>query len=246
MAKGLPHIQRLFAAVLGIAMLHPTAVLAQTDTSVPQSASATPSLSQQDWSFWPDEQDQAPQTTHSGSSRNPDCNSHGAMPLTPHAQIGRTSQQRPDLLLYVSSAVPHQAIFAIQSVNNFYHAVPITLPEATGIVRIPLPPEIPDLADNEQYRWSLVFLCHDELGPDSPVLSRWLETQVSTHESELPMQPSIEQAAQYRDDALWYDMIAMLAQLKSGHPEDDTVQQAWLSVLSRQRLENLADEPIVP
>lgn len=236
----------ILATVFGLGILGPANATAQTSAVTVEKPFSLRRLLQDDWSFWPtDDRGRTPRRTTSGSTRNPNCVSNPLRPLTPDGQVGRTSQARPDILLYVPAATPRQAIFAIQAGNDFYHTVPITLPDTAGIVSLPLPAEIPDLAADEQYQWSLVLICHDEARPDSPIISRWLETQTRLSEAHLRVNPSLEQAARYRDGALWYDMIAMLAQLKSGHPDDDVIHQAWLSVLERHQLEDLSDEPLV-
>lgn len=234
----------LLATVLGIGGLGQSHVLAEADALMTAQASSNFPLSADEWSFWPSEEDPAPRQTSSGSTRNLTCSSNDLTPLIPPEQVGRTGKVRPEILLYVPAAVPRQAVFVIQAVDDFYHAVPLRLPETTGIVSVPLPAEIPDLIAGQQYQWSFVFICHDEIRPDSPIVSGWIDTQDSLDSAATDVS-SLAQAARYRDNALWYDMISMLAELKLGHPEDDAVHHAWLNVLERHHLEDLASEPIV-
>lgn len=234
-----------FSIVLGWCILGSTNVLAQSLTEIAPSPSQR--LFQRDWSFWPSERNRAPRRTNSGSTRNPSCETaNNLISLTPHQEIGRTSQARPNVLIHLPTALPRKAVFSISSEEKDYQKAAVHLPQTAGIVSLPLPAEIQDLAAGKQYQWSLVVLCHDELRPDSPVLNGWIETQ-STLTAAFPSSaPSLETAAHYRDEALWYDMIAMLAQLKIGQPNNDAVHQAWRNVLERHNLEALSDEPIVP
>lgn len=218
----------------------------QSATSPVKNIARLPGISQDDWSFWPsDEERRAPRRTSSGSTRNPSCNSEGLASLTPQDEVGLTGQARPDLLFYVPESLPHDIIFRIQSENGFVHTVPISLSDTAGIVRLPLPEAIPDLPAGEQYLWSVMFLCQEFAGPDSPTLSGWLETEATLEKAMSVVTPSLAQAARYRNNALWYDMISMLANLKLGNPNDIYVEQAWRTVLERHSLEALSEQPIV-
>lgn len=237
-----------FTTLLALSVLDQTTAMGQTPAAVLESAPRSQALVQNDWSFWPSEQNRAPRRTHSGSSRTASCGGDSFISLVPQDQIGLSSQARPEVLLYVPVEVSRQAVFVLQSEAHYYHEAPINLPETAGIISMPLPEEMPDLTAGERYKWSIVLPCNAEVRPDSPVVSGWLETQTSFDEmisQSSSSRPSLEQAARYRDNALWYDMIAMLAQLKIGHPDDDAIHQAWLSVLERHHLEDLSHQPIL-
>ncbi len=231
--------------LLALGVLEQSTAIAQTTTIVSEGASSYRALVQNDWSFWPSEQNRAPRRTHSGSSRTASCGGDNFISLVPQEQIGLSGQARPEVLLYVPVEVSRQAVFVLQSGARYYHEAPIDLPETAGIISMPLPEEMPDLTAGERYKWSIVLPCNTEVRPDSPVVSGWLETQTSFDEVMSQSSPSLEQAARYRDNALWYDMIAMLAQLKIGHPDDDAIHQVWLSVLERHHLEDLSHQPIL-
>ncbi|MEM9806711.1 MAG: DUF928 domain-containing protein [Cyanobacteria bacterium P01_D01_bin.56] len=221
-----------------LGMVNQNEVIAQTSTNTVEIA-AWPT---NDWSFWPNDDDQAPQRTVSGASRD-SCSNHQMIPLLPESQHGFTSKSHPEILVATSVNTPRQVLFIVQSESGYYYETYLDLPETPGIVSIRLPDEAPALADNELYQWSLIMMCNDKLRPDSPALHGWIRLQVG--ESNSYTENSLEQAVTYHNDYLWYDMIAMLADLRRQDPDNQDVYYAWQSTLEGADLESVANAPIL-
>jgi len=195
-----------------------------------------------DWSFWPDNDDQAPRRTVSGASRD-SCSNHQMTALLPTSQYGFTSKSHPEVLVVTSVNTPRKVLFSVQSEGDYYYETYLELPETPGVVSIRLPDDAPALANDELYQWSLIMMCNDKLRPDSPALHGWIQLQSSDY-SELT-EISLEQAVTFRDDYLWYDTIALLADLKKQDPNNQDVQHAWQSILEGADLTAVANAPIV-
>ena len=87
-------------------------------------------------------------------------------------------------------------------------------------------------------------MCDDaRLRPDSPAIQGWIQTQ-STIDTR-PTTLSLEPATKYREDHLWYDMIALLAELNTQYPNDAAIDDAWQSILAGTNLSAVADQPIL-
>lgn len=207
-----------------------------------QSSQGIASLPTNDWSFWPTDDDKAPQRTVSGASRG-SCSHEQVTALLPNSQYGLTSKSHPEILVATSADGPHQALFSIQSADDYYYETYVDLPKATGIIKIALPSDAPPLRETTLYQWSLILMCNNRLRPDSPSLQGWIQTQPTDI---ISPNPTIEQAASYRDDHLWYDMIALLADLQVQYPEDPTIHEAWQSILTSADLATFIDAPILP
>ncbi len=197
------------------------------------------SLPTNDWSFWPTDDDKAPSRTVSGASRGR-CDQVTA--LLPSSQYGLTSKSHPEVLVATSTDTPHQAIFSIQSADDYYYETYVELPDTPGIVSITLPADAPALAVNQRYQWSLILMCDNQLRPDSPTVQGWLQTQQT---DDTTAHHSIEQAIEYRENHLWYDMIALLADLRQQEPTNQVIYEAWQGVLASINLGSMVNEPII-
>ena len=206
-----------------------------------ESAGAMNTLPGNEWSFWPDDDDQAPKRTVSGASRG-NCSADELTALVPTSQYGMTSKSHPEVLVATSVNGPNQALFSIQSTDDYYYETYVDLPSTSGIVGISLPAEAPALAENEMYQWSLILMCNGRLRPDSPSLQGWIQVQPTDINSN---NFTLEQATEYRKAHLWYDMIALLANLRTQEPGNQDVHNAWNSILEVTDLTDVANDPIV-
>lgn len=232
----------LLTAVLGVCSYGP--VMAQT---IDNEHTIT-SLPSNDWSFWPTDDNKAPDSTVSGASRG-QCSNEDITALLPNSRYGMTSKARPEVLVAASVDMPSRALFSLQSTNDqlpndYYYETYIELPDTPGIVSISLPQDAPALMTNEIYQWSLILMCNGQLRPDSPTVQGLIETQSTINNVEVT-DSTLEQAIEYREAYLWYDMIALLADLRTQDPVDPNVEQAWHSILRSTNLTTIANEPIL-
>ncbi|MEL7506624.1 MAG: DUF928 domain-containing protein [Cyanobacteria bacterium J06554_1] len=195
-----------------------------------------------DWSFWPTDDDKAPSRTVSGASRG-SCSSEQVTPLLPRSQYGLTTKTHPEIFFATSVETPHRGLFIIQSIqsDSYYYETSIELPVNPGIISIALPSEAPALATNELYQWSLILMCNDRLRPDSPALQGWIQTQPAAGTANV----SLEQAIEYREAHVWYDMVSLLADLRTQHSNNPEIRQAWQNLLDGIDLTTMADTPII-
>ncbi|MEA5466755.1 DUF928 domain-containing protein [Leptothoe sp. PORK10 BA2] len=215
----------------------------------PGNSRAITSLPANDWSFWPTDDDKAPRTTVSGASRG-NCDSEQVTALLPRSHYGQTTKAHPEILVATSADTPRLALLSIQNLQNaqnpqsddYYYETYIELPDTPGVVSIALPNDAPALAANAFYQWSLILMCNDQLRPDSPALQGWIQTQPATHST---ADVSLEQAIEYREAHLWYDMVSLVADLRSQAPHDPDIREAWQGILTAIDLAEMVNEPII-
>ena len=222
-------------AMLGV--FNNSSALAQTTANTAEVAT----LPTNDWSFWPTDDDRAPDHTVSGASRD-GCSGEQFTALLPSSRYGLTRQSHPELLIATSDSTARQALFSVHS-DDYYYETYIELPATPGIVSIALPSNAPALASNKLYQWSLMLVCNHRIGPDSPTLIGWIQTQPDIESTNADI--SLQQATEYRDAHLWYDMISLLADLRLQEPNNKVVHQAWQSMLQGNDLVTVANIPIL-
>lgn len=195
-----------------------------------------------DWSFWPTDGDKAPSRTVSGASRG-SCSSEQVTPLLPRSQYGLTTKTHPEIFFATLAETPRQGLFIIQSIqsDSYYYETHIELPATPQIISIALPSDAPALVTNELYQWSLILMCNDRLRPDSPALQGWIQTQPAASTANV----SLEQAIEYREAHVWYDMVSLLADLRTQNHNNPEIRQAWQSLLDGIELTPMADKPIL-
>ncbi|MGF1492906.1 MAG: DUF928 domain-containing protein [Microcoleaceae cyanobacterium] len=167
------------------------------------------------------------------------------IPVLPEAQASPTISDRPALFVYVPEASVQRAFFSLEdeSGQSVYQSK-FELPQDSGILKITLPKTAPALEIGKRYLWSLVMICGEELEPDSPMITGWMERQQPLDGStSAPV--SLNQAAILGQAGLWYDMIDVLAQLKQTQPDDSTILQVWRTELISAGLEEIVDQPFL-
>ncbi|MEM8503760.1 MAG: DUF928 domain-containing protein [Cyanobacteria bacterium P01_D01_bin.1] len=222
-------------------------VIAQTSSSAPSAASSSNALSSEAASvpvgFVPPSGDRAPQYTRAGGTRS----SCDATSILPESGIGLTSLARPMLQAYFKPGV-EQVWLAIEAVDGSEHYTfaeddYLDIPTEGGLVEIPLPKTLVELTPDKSYTWSMVLLCGDPLGPNTPIINGGVE-RVSTVPAAFENQTLslVERAAAYGEFGLWYDLISTLTLIRQEQPESFSAEQHWENVLRSVGLESVFDE----
>ncbi|MDJ0678846.1 MAG: DUF928 domain-containing protein [Xenococcaceae cyanobacterium MO_167.B52] len=130
--------------------------------------------------------------------------------------------------------------------ETIYHTA-VKLKEQRGLIEIAIPAE-PQYAlkVNENYRWQFNLDCQpDSSAEPDLVVNGWvkripLNAQLANQlETVKPKQYSI-----YRAHFIWYDAIALLAELHFTEPENQEWQEAWANLLQSLDLEWVTPEPL--
>ncbi len=193
----------------------------------------------------------APSRSTGGGSRGESCaigkaskSNSSVVKLLPKSNIGLTVEQRPSIMVYVSATTAQTAFFSIQDENfNHHYQTSLQLPKQAGVMEIKLPDSVPALKTGTNYQYSLVIICGEDLEPDSPLVSGWI--QRVEPRNVLNQKPSVELASQLASDGLWYDALSTLAQLRKSQPSNQAVVNSWQQLLNSAGLSEIAQEPLV-
>ncbi|NES19838.1 MAG: DUF928 domain-containing protein [Symploca sp. SIO3E6] len=124
----------------------------------------------------------------------------------------------------------------------------VKLTEKPGIIQVTIPAK-PQYALQLQanYRWRLNLDCQPDT-TDEPdlVVDGWIQRQPSNSQLENQLEAvQSQEYLVYREQEIWYDAIANLAELYFANPEDGNLQEAWANLLASLGLAGVAQEPFV-
>ncbi len=199
-----------------------------------------------------------PDNSAGGASRSPDgkiCPQDTTIsqtfitPLIPVKNEALTVAAHPTFLVYMPPTSARKVFFSLQdeNKNNLYQRIlPIT--GESGIISIKLPTDVPELEKGKNYKWYFQVMCQNALRPDSPGIEAQIKRveSVSALSSNLDKIGSLEQAAVYGKNGIWYDTLATLADLRRSQPENTAYTTNWQQILKSVGLEAIAKEPLLP
>jgi hypothetical protein len=172
--------------------------------------------------------------------------------LLPHgqgqsSQQGQSMDQRPTFLVYVPPSSARSIFFSLKDTSgDYYYQTQFSLAQTDGILQFRLPETESGLVAGRTYRWAFALLCGDQLRPDSPLVEGTLQQiqladqALNLNTLNLNTMPALEQAAFYRQADLWYDALAVLANLKQAQPDDPATLAAWKETLESIGLGSIA------
>lgn len=163
-----------------------------------------------------------------------------------------TLAEYPTFLVYVPYTAQEISSMEFLLLNEnhtktIYHSS-IQLSNQPGIIKIQLPPEAQNsLAVNSNYHWRFNLDCQPDstIAPDL-VLQGWIRRIALNSEITNQLKSSKSQEyLVYQNHGIWYDAIALLAQLHFTNPENNKLTQAWNNTLKSLELDWVISEPLV-
>jgi hypothetical protein len=143
--------------------------------------------------------------------------------------------------------------FSLQDGEEDLYRTPFQLPTSPGVVSITLPKTVPPLQPGREYRWYVDINCPSLKPSRNPtpasvtgMVKRIALPATLAQELNIARTP-LQRAASYARHAFWFDTLTELAQLRLKHPQDQTVRQAWVELLSDRGdwLKQIANETIL-
>ncbi len=198
----------------------------------------------------------APATSKGGGVRTGDqcfsdatTDSPTVTPLLPATEIGLTVAEHPMIFVYIPNSSVKQAFFSLQDeAGNQHYQTQFSLPQKSGVIGIQVPNEAPPLEIGTKYQWSFVMICGEQLEPDSPSVTGWVERTAVSDPTWMNVETvgaTLELASSLGQAGLWYDMLAALAQLRQTQPDDSNIAQIWETELTSAGLGAIANQPLV-
>jgi len=184
----------------------------------------------------------APRSTAGGGIRGNlhPCTAKDATPFTalqPSDQLATTTLGNPTLFVYVPPTTATKATLTLNTpAGEKLYETEITLPNQTGVMRLPLPETIA-LATDTIYRWRLVMIC----GSDEEMLRGRLQRVELAPEvkSAIATAQGLKKAELYAQSEVWLDTLMTLAAAYEQHQTD------WQELLTSVGLGAIADQPLL-
>ncbi|MGB3238867.1 MAG: DUF928 domain-containing protein [Geitlerinemataceae cyanobacterium] len=214
--------------------------------------------------FMPPEDDGDPLDTASGGTRGhcpqtPSTTTQEMAALIPETNRGLTLKSHPTFFFYVPPTSTPALLFTLKDENDSIHYQKVVpLSETQGIVSIDLPMDELPLEIDKTYQWFAIALCqYDENQPNSdseflyslnnPWVQGWVRRVEPSPHLNLPpeREASLELAAVYADNGIWFDTLAILAELRHDRPQNSTLAREWETLLNSIGLEAISSQPLV-
>ncbi|RAM51701.1 MAG: hypothetical protein C6Y22_10325 [Hapalosiphonaceae cyanobacterium JJU2] len=164
---------------------------------------------------------------------------------------GLTTEEHPQLWFYLpytkSSGYPAEFVLLDDETKDSVYKTAIALPAKAGIIKVPIPENVPSLQVNKQYRWFFNVYCYPQK-QSTPiyvegVILRKIPNQ--TLLKQLQKSQPIQQVNIYANNGFWYDALTTLGQLRQTNPQNNTLQTQWRDLLAAIGLDELAIQPLV-
>lgn len=160
--------------------------------------------------------------------------------LVPQSNHGLTVAERPQFWVYIPETSAQKAFLSIRQEDNTpYWQQSVELTGRGGIMGIQLAENAPALEVGKNYQWAVILVCGDRPNPNDPAIVSWVK-RIET----CPATPtrSLEQAATYAQQGVWYDALNILIAERS---PSSSWQNAWLKYLQSGGLNKIADRPLL-
>lgn len=119
------------------------------------------------------------------------------------------------------------------------YQVRFTLPQTSGIVSIPLPPQ-PEytLQEEKSYRWYFQLYCQGGTGRQPDLTVNGMVQRVA-------LTPERERQIRAAMPDVWYDTVAQIAAQLQTSPQNAALRENWRSLLQTIEAEDLVQEPLL-
>jgi hypothetical protein len=216
----------------------------------PMQAVPAPILLSRNVNFKPPDVD-APDNRQSATHRGDACPQDlSIMPLIPQSNDGLTVAESPTFLAYVSSP-SIEVEFSLQTADSKGTEVYKTTfkVDKPGIVEVSIPDKgsrQTSLEVNQRYQWSFSVACSED--PSGNYFVKGFVKRIEPEETlkkDLANPDPMARAIAYAKNEIWYDTIGTLAQMRRLAPDDASLKAEWTQLLQSQKLESVADKPLV-
>jgi hypothetical protein len=152
--------------------------------------------------------------------------------LVPTDQSGLTLADHPTFWVYVPTTTARQMVLSVKGPDSQPHSQRfLPTPGEAGIVGIPLDKNTSPLAMDQSYQWAVVLICGDRPSPNDPFVTGWVR-RVAPSPAPNKSQTSLERAASYGDQGIWYDALTTLAEVRRSQLADPTLKKIWVNFLT--------------
>lgn len=239
----------LFSLSLGLSVGLASSIALTTQAQTPTQPTQISQELGNNWNAFDTDDDNSPGRRVGAASRGA-C-PIGKTPLTaivPESELGRTVSEYPTLFLYVPSTPEKTKMeFELKGKDeNVIYKQEFLSTGRDGIYRIDIPNYVTPLAEGENYFWSFSLICSDTDFAGIHYVGGWINRIENSQflNGQIQQVDPSDRPTQYRQQLLWYDLMASLADLHQSDPNNATFQNKWQETLIEVGLEDLADRPL--
>jgi hypothetical protein len=185
--------------------------------------------------------------THRGDACGPDLS---ITPLIPEIKIGLTLAESPTFFAYFSqTSAQIEFILQTEDGENVVYETAFKL-EKPGIVGVTIPASAGDkksLEVGKRYQWSFSVVCNPKDRSGDSFVKGWVQRIEAppTLKSDLANPDPMARLTAYATNGIWYETVATLADLRRQAPDDAMLTAEWTQLLQSQRLNSIANQPLV-
>lgn len=197
--------------------------------------------------FQPPEQG-VPGRREGGGTRGPEC---GTTALIPQSTMGRTVSAKPTFFYHVPAAIDKTIQFELadESDKTLYKKSFRLVTSGPGIVSVSLAtdPNSPPLEAGKNYHWYFTIKCNPRNDREDVLVSGWIERIAlsPTLKTQLDAASERDRLSIFAQQALWYEYIATLANLRLSSPRDAGLTLKWSELLNSVELGKIAQQPLI-
>ncbi|MEG4227865.1 DUF928 domain-containing protein [Microcoleus sp. N9_B2] len=236
------HFTALVMTVLAIAVTLPSLL-------TPMQAVPAPILLSQNVNFKPPDVT-APDNRQGGTHRG--CKLRDGLfitPLIPESNIGLTLTESPTFFVYVSQPAA-QVEFILLNADESEVVYETTLKnDKAGIVGVSLPEKDPtkNIEVGKRYVWSFALACDPLERSGDYIVKGWMQRiePQGNLKKDLANPDPMAKVIAYAKNGIWYETLATLAEMRRKAPDDPMLKAEWTQLLQSQKLEAIADKPLV-
>jgi hypothetical protein len=172
--------------------------------------------------------------------------------LIPTTTMGRILSAQPTFFFYVPVSLNKTVEFELADSNDntIYQKTFTMIVDRPGIISLtpgtasrPLPLEV-----GKNYHWYLTIKCDANDNSGNIIISGWLSRVALPPQlvSQLEKSSLTDRLNIYYQEALWYEALSTLAQLRYNGSRDGDFFQKWQEILNAVKLGPIATQPLVP
>ena len=169
------------------------------------------------------------------------------MPINNKIVWGKTTATHPAFLFYLSQGAEIEFVLQDETDNYVYHTNMQIPPNNQGIVNISIPQTATPLENQKIYQWTLSVSCNNN-DSEAFVYVQGSMEKVALEpnlQTELATANDLEKAVIYAREGIWYDAIAILAQLRQENPDDTQINNMWSELLEQVDLTEISSQPML-
>lgn len=175
--------------------------------------------------------------------------------LLPDTNLGLTTSAYPRFFWFVPKTSARQAEFTLYDVDeskaerNLIYKTTFRITGTAGVASLSLPrnANIPPLAVDQDYHWTLSIICNANNRKADLKVDGWVQRVAPSVglASQLTKATPQNRVTLYAQNGLWFDTLTTLAELRCARPKDPTLTNQWSALLKQVALPTIADQPLL-